>query len=304
MARVPPPSSILGRLLSAAGYHLSVRNGATVAVRSRDHRAVIIAPVSRSPVDVERLFPGDAVHRTVVYDDEPGPAARASAAQLGIEIVEPSTLGPALGELLLPSALDVPALPSPEMDVAELDDPFPVARGERIVRPRIGRTEAESLVGLDGPRYTLRLVPHFVAAYRVRSATADGGIGPVYHRLVAVNATTRRAEIWEEGVRELVPEIEEPHQRLSPQLSESLAHPIAVDTVRREHTVRVDHTEQLGGALVIESRRVPPAIDDVRLSPFVLLYVPYWYAEGSGGRIVLDAVTGVRQSASEIPVLE
>jgi hypothetical protein len=304
MARAPAPSSILGRLLSAAGYRLGVRNGMTVAIRSGDHRAVVIAPFSRSPTDVERLFPGDAVHRTVVYDNEPGPAARASAAQLGIEIVDPSTLGPALGELLLPSALDVSAPSSPEADLADLDDPFPVFRGERIVRPRIGRTEAVSLVGIDGPRYTLRLVPHYVAAYRVRSATADGGVGPVHHRLVAVNATTRRAEIWEEGVRELVHEIDEPHQRLAPQLSESLAQPIAVDLVRREHTVRVDHTEQLGGALVIESRRVPPAIDDVRLSPFVLLYVPFWYAEGSGGRVVLDAVTGDRRSVSELSAVE
>ncbi|MGP8078496.1 MAG: hypothetical protein ACLQD8_02905 [Thermoplasmata archaeon] len=291
MARISPSSSALGRLLSAAGYRIETRDEATVAVRLRDHRAVVIATSARSPAELETLFPSDSVHRTVVYDDDPGPTARAAAADRGIEVIDPSTLGPALGEILLPPSPGS----GPNADPFELEGPFPLAAGQsRTIRPRIGRAEAEAIAGVDGTRYTLRLVPYYVAPYRVRSPSPHGEAGPVLRRLVAVNATTRRAEVWEEGDREIVPEITEPHQRLQPQLSESVARPIAIDAIRRHHAVRVDHTEQHGGALVIETRRVSPTPDDVRVGPFALLYVPHWYAEGMEGRVVLDAVTGHR----------
>lgn len=297
---VPPvaPSSVLVRLLQAAGYRTEARTGATVAIRSRDRRSVVIARAGRSPADLEPLFPPDSVHRTLVYDDDPGPSVRAEAAEHGIEVVEPSTLGAALGELLLPGA---PGLDR-DGESDELGYPFPIApEGEPVVRPRIGRVEAEALAGVDGSRYTLRLVPYFVAAYRVRSPAAHGEAGPVLHRLVAVNATSRRAEVWDDGERELVPSITEPHQRLMPQLSPVQARPIALDVIRRHHAVRVDHTEQLGGALVIETRRISPSLDDVRLGPLALVYVPHWYAEGNEGRVVLDAVTGHRVAAAEPP---
>jgi len=297
MARNSPPSSTLGRLLDAAGYRVEARGESLVAVRSRDRRAVVIVATSRSPAEIESWFPSDAVQRTIVYDDDPGPVARALAADRSIEILDPTTLGPALGELLLPSPLG----PEPDAEGADdtlLEPPFSIApAGERTVRPRLGRAEAEVLAGVEGPRFTLRLVPFFVAAYRVRTASPHGQHGPVQRQLVAVNAITRRAEVWGEGDRELVTELEEPHQRLAPQLAEAQAGPIALEAIRRHHTVHVDHTEQHGGALVIETRRVPPAPEDVRIGPFALLFVPHWYAEGAEGRVVLDAVTG-RRTAS------
>lgn len=292
---VPPPahSPVLHRLLVAAGYRIELRAGATIGVRARDRRAVVFAVGGRPPADLEPLFPPDAVHRTIVYDDEPGPAARAAAAERGIEVLDPSALGPGLGELLLPSAL-APGGSGPGLEESgSLDLPFQMIPTEaRTVRPRIARTEAEALAGMDGARYTLRLVPFYVAAYRVRAVSVDGSEGPVLHRLVAVNATSHRAEIWDEGDRELVGEVPGPNQRLTPQLTESGAVPIAVEAIRRHHAVRVDHTEQHAGALVIETRRVQPRPDDVRLGPFALIYVPFWYAEGAGGRVVLDAVSG------------
>jgi len=298
---MPPgsaPTSVLVRLLQAAGYRLEARSEATVAVRSRDRRAVVIARSGRSPADLEALFPSDAVHRTLVYDDEPGGGVRAAAAERGIEIVEPSTLGAALGELLLPSSAD--ADPAAGDANEELARPFPIVPdGGQIVRPRIGRAEAESLAGIDGSRYTLRLVPYFVAGYRVRPRTLEGRPGAVVDRLVAVNATTRRPEVWDGSDRELVPSLDDPHQRLAPQMSAEQARPIAVEAIRRRHSVRVDHTEQHGGALVIETRRVAPSSDDIRLGPLALVYVPHWYAEGTEGRIVLDAVTGARVGGGE-----
>lgn len=300
MTRGGAAGSVLGKLLEVAGYHLDVRADALLAVRGRDRRAVVVLSVARSPMDVERLFPTESLHRTIVYDDEPGETARTVAAERGIEILDPSTLGPGLGELLLLPPAEVELSPVDADAAGPLEPPFAIAPdSERTVRPRIGRSEAETLAGVDGPRYTLRLVPFFVAAYRVRPAAPDGGQGTVVRNLVAVNAVTRRAEIWGDEERELIGDLTEPHQRLSPQLEESQVAPIALDAIRRHHTVHVDHTEQHQGALVIETRRVPPTSDDIRLGPFVLLYVPHWYAEGAQGRVVLDAVTGRRTTAPE-----
>jgi hypothetical protein len=300
MSRTAPPSSVLGRLLEAAGYRLEPRPEATLAVRSKDRRAVLIVGTTRSPVEVDRWFPSDAVHRTIVYDDEPGGTARELAAERGIELLAPSTLGSALAELLLPSPTELPEAGGGTAEETALFPPFAILpEGERIVRPRIGRAEAEALAGVDAPRYTLRLVPFYVAPYRVRPASPHGAPGAILHRLVAVNGVSRRAEIWEDGERELVADIDEPHQRLVPQLGESQAVAVALDAVRRYHTVDVEHTEQHGGALVIETRRMLPSTDDLKLGTMVLLYVPYWYAEGADGRVVLDAVTGQRASASD-----
>jgi hypothetical protein len=300
MAPGAASDSLLGKLLEAAGYRVEVRPELLVAVRSRDRRAVVVLRAPRSPADVEPFFPAESVRRTIVYDDDPGEAARALAAERGIEILDPSTLGPGLGEILLQPPAGVELSPVDADRGGPLEPPFSIAPNtERTVRPRIDRSEAESLAGVDGPRYTLRLVPFFVAAYRVRPATPAGGHGPVAGHLVAVNAISRRAEIWDEGDRELIGDLDEPHQRLSPQLGEAQVVPLALDAIRRYHTVHVDHTEQHEGALVIETRRVPPAVDDIRLGPFVLLYVPHWYVEGSQGRVVLDAVTGRRSVAPE-----
>jgi hypothetical protein len=302
MPRIAPPSSVLGRLLEAAGYRLEPRTEATLAVRVRDRRAVLIVGAARSPVEVEGWFPTSSVHRTIVYDDEPGPAARKLASDRGIEVLAPQTLGGALAELLLPSpaSLDSDARVPDEEPLAP---PFSILPdGERIVRPRVGRSEVDTLAGIDGSRTTLRLVPYYVAPYRIRTASPHGGSGPVLRRLVAVNAVSRRAEIWEDGDRELVPSIPEPHQRLAAQLAEGSAAAIATETIRHHHAVDVEHSEQHGGALVIETRRVVPATDDLRLAPFALFYVPFWYVEGSDGRVVLDAVTGRRMSATESAV--
>ena len=302
MPHVPAPSSVLVRLLTAAGYRVEHRADVAVATRLRDRRAVVIASAARSPVEVEGLFPVDAIHRTLVYDDDPGPAARAVAGDRAIEVLDPSSLGSALGELLLP-----PVLGTAETDADEgMETPFALLpEGARIVRPRVGRAEAEILAGVDGPRFTLRLVPYYVAPYRVRPASPSGARGATLDRTVAVQAVSRRAEVWEEGDRELVAELDVPHQYIAPRIGLQEAAGIALDAIRRYHVVHVDHTEQHGGALVIETRRVPPSTDDIRLGPLQLVYLPHWYAESPEGRVVLDAVTGRRTatapSAGETP---
>lgn len=295
-----PALPLVKRLLEAAGYRVHVRPEALVAVRAEDHRAVLVDRRRRPPAELEHLFPLETVRRTLLYSEEPGPAVRADAAGRGIEVLDPSTLGPALGELLLPSPRAGAERPDGGSGEDPLDAPFPVILSEaRTVVPRIDRTEAEELAGLHGARYTLRLVPHYVAAYRVRTLASGGSSGPIVHRLVAVNATTRSTEIWEEGERELAGPPDGSVQRLAPQFGDAVASSLALEAVRRHHAGRIDHTEQHAGALVIESRRVFPAPGDVRVGPLALLYVPFWYAEGSAGRVVLDAVSGRRASGLE-----
>ena len=295
MTHTAPTAPVLRRLLEAAGYRLEDRGGSVRAVRGRDHRAVLIVDGLPSPAEVDPDFPGDSIHRTIVYPEDPGSVARGIASERGIEILDPSTLGSALGELLLPGP---EGAPTPEEEASSraplVPPPLLFPEGERTVRPRLGQSDAEALAAVEGFHYTLRLVPFFVAAYRVRIATPHGGRSPPSDHLVAINALSGHAEFWEPGERELTAELEEPHQRLGPQLTPEQARSAAEEAVRRRHTVSVDHTEQHGGAIVIERRRVPPGADDVALAPSVLVHVPFWYIEGSDGRVVLDAVTGAR----------
>ncbi len=289
----------LRRLLEAAGYRLEDRSNGLRAVRARDHRAVFLVSGLRSPVEVEGEFPGDVVHRTLVYAEEPGEVARKIAAERGIEVLDPTTLGPALGEILLPGPTGPIGEEEPSARAA-LEPPATVfPEGERIIVPRLGQAEAEALAGVEGCRYSLRLVPFFVTPYRVRVASAHGGTGATSDHLIAVNALTGHAEVWEAGEREVTGGLEVSSQRLEPELSEEQSRAIAEEAVLKRHTVSVDHSEQHGGALVIERRRVPPGPGDLRLGPTVLLHVPYWYVEGPEGRVVLDAVTGARALPDE-----
>ena len=289
-------SPLLRRLLAAAGYRLDDRPGGLRAIRSRDSRGVFVVEGLRAPNELVSEFPSETVHRTLVYADEPGPVARAMASEKGIEVLDSHTLGPALGELLL--APEEPGLPGGGASPDHLEPPTVVfPEGDRLVRPRLGRTEAEALAGLEGFRYTLRMIPYYVAPYRVRSPAPHGGPGTVTDHLVAVNGLSGRVDVWEPGDRELVSEIEDPHQRFEATLSEPESRLIAERELRRRHTVSVDHSEQHRGALVIERRKVPPGPEDLRLGTTVLVHVPFWYVEGAEGRVVLDAVTGARTTS-------
>lgn len=295
----PTEEPMLRRLLVAAGYELSTSGGDLLAWRVQDRRALLLVPAGRTPAEALRAFPPGALHRSLLYAEEPGAATRASAGEAGVDLLAPETLGPALGELLL-----LPVVPPvPVSDVlAPLEAPVTVVPpDDRIVRPRVSRAEAESLAGMKGFRTTLRLVPFYVAAYRVRSPLLSGRSTPPREELVAVNALTAAVSVWSSGQRELIREVAEPHRQLEPVITESQAREIAEEALRRRHAVGRDHTEQHGGALVIERRRVMPGPDDLRLGAFVLLHVPFWYVEGAEGRVVLDAVTGSRSEPEVLP---
>jgi hypothetical protein len=287
----------LRRLLVAARYRVDDSSVGLLAYRPLDRRSVTILAGPISPLEAERELPADAVHRTLIYAEDPGPAARGAAAERGLEILTPETLGTALGELLL-----LPELALAPRDREPVDEPpgpleTPIAAippGERIVRPRLGRGEAELIAGVDGFRYTLRLVPYYVAPYRVREPAAHGRTGAVREYWVAVHGLSGRAEVWEPGDRELTGELPEPHERLEPTVPDERAREIAEGRLRERHTVSIDHTEQHGGALVIERRRVPPGAQDLKVGAFAVVHVPYWYVEGADGRVIIDAVSGAR----------
>jgi hypothetical protein len=287
----------LQRLLAAARYRVEDTTVGVLAHRAIDRRAVVIVAGGASPLEVEKYLPAEAIHRTLVYAEDPGPAARGAAAEHGLEILVAETLGPALGELLLlpEVALGPAERAGEEAGIGPLETPiaaFPP--GERIVRPRLGRPEAELLAGVEGFRYTLRLVPYYVAPYRVREPAPHGRVGAVHEYLVAVHGLSGRVEVWEPGDRELGGEISEPHERLEPSVPDDRARELADARLRERHTVSIDHTEQHGGALVIERRRVPPADHDLKIGAFAVVHVPFWYVEGVDGRVVIDAVSGAR----------
>ncbi|MGA7922883.1 MAG: hypothetical protein WCA77_02785 [Thermoplasmata archaeon] len=286
-----PP--LLRRLFEAAGYRLEDRPLGLRALRLADRRGVFFADGEPNPADLEDEFPSETVHRTVVYAEDPGPLARALAADRRLEVLDGSTLGPGLGELLLLTQPETPSEGSEEGD-AWASPLGGFVEGERVIRPHLGESEAVAIAGVDGFRYLLRLLPFFLAAYRVRVPTPHGGRGPVTQHLVAVNALSGRIEVWEEGEREFIGELVEPHERLEPVLTESDCRQLAEEELRRRHTAEVDHVEQHQGAIVIERRRVPPASGDLRVGPAVLVHVPYWYVESPEGRVILDAVTGRR----------
>ncbi|MCI4317655.1 MAG: hypothetical protein L3J96_03880 [Thermoplasmata archaeon] len=287
-------SPVLRRLLEAAGYRIEDRPGVLCASRALDRRALVIVDAPRSPVELESAFPSDAVHRILVYPLDPGDVARGLASERGMEVLDATTLGPALGEILLPGP-DAPGIDRGEVDTGEMFAPTTVfPGGERTVHPRLTRADAEAMAGVERSRVTLRLIPFFLAPYRVRPVSAHGGPGASSDHLVAVNALSGRVEVWEPGERDLTDHIDEPHQKLEPQKSAAECRALAEESLRKRHTVSVDHTEQHGGALVIERRKVPPSSGDLKVGPSVLVHVPYWYVESAGGRIVLDAVSGSR----------
>ncbi len=287
-------SPLLRRVLMAAGYHLEDRPLGLRAIRRADRRAIFVVSSAGSLEELASEFPDECVRRTIVCAEDPGEAARSFAAEHGLEILVPETLSSALGEMLLlgpPVESVEPAAPGPVTT-----PPLAFPNQERTIRPRLVREDAERIAGVDGFRYTLRLVPYYVFSYRVRTPAPHGGAGPVTDHLAAVNAISGKVEFWENREPEWVAEIEEPHQRLEPSMSEASALRAAEEETRHRHTVSVDHSEQHGGALIIERRKVPPGPDDLHFGPPVLVHCPYWYVESAEGRVVLDAVTGTRST--------
>lgn len=280
----------LRRLFEAAGYRVTEREGGWAALRTRDRRSVVFSDEVRTPSDLEDAFAPDAIHRVLLFPDEPGEVARALATERGIEVFDTVTIGAALGELLLLPPAPIGPVPTA---VAALEAPpsiFP--EGERIVRARLSLAEAERIAAMPGLKATLRLVPFYVAPYRVRTPSPHGGRGTSTEHVVAVHALLKAVEVWDASQYEFSDSGGTSPPRLRPTLSLEEALPLALDWIRSNHTARVEHTEQHGGAVVVETRRVPPRLEDVRLAPLTLVYAPYWYFEGEDGRIVIDAVTG------------
>ncbi|MEM0128584.1 MAG: hypothetical protein QXG65_00230 [Thermoplasmata archaeon] len=287
----------LGRILEGADYQVADRPEGIVAWRPKDRRALILLREVRTPHDLEPAFPPEAVHRIAVYPSDPGPVARSLASERAIEILDPTTLGPALGELLLGGDP-----PSPVGGELPLEPPLVVVpQGDRYVVPRLTRDDLDRIVPDRTLRRTLRAIPYFVAPYRVRIPAPHGGPGEVEEHLLAVHGLDSRVEAWEGAAYELSPNLPEGAERIPPVIGPADAGALALEWIRSRHTVRVDHTEQLGGTVVVETRRVSPGPDDVRLGAFALVHLPLWYCEGPRGRILVNAATGAASDRDRAP---
>ena len=242
----------------------------------------------------------------MVYTEDPGTTVREQAAARGIEVLGPTSLGPALGEILLPPSGPMPdAGPTEPAEEGPLTPPaLRLPEDERTVRLRIDREDAERIAGVEGFRVTLRLIPYYLFPYRVRAVSPSGGPRPVIEEIAAIQAISGKGEVWNPSDRDMIAEIGEPHQRLEPLVPDVRAVELARETIRHRHTVRVDHTEQHGAAIVIERRRVSPTVRDIALGAPVVVHVPFWYVEGPDGRVVIDGVTGSKSTsaAGDAPV--
>ncbi|MGI0055670.1 MAG: hypothetical protein ACREB9_02260 [Thermoplasmata archaeon] len=291
----------LRALLEAADFQVTERSEGWVASRGRDRRVLVLLRDVRAPHDVEGAFPPDAIYRAVVYPEDPGAVARGLAAELGIELFDTDSIGSALGEILLGDHAHGGSGSVPPADGLPLEVPMVVIPdGERTVAPRVDLEEAARIVDDPSLRPTLRWVPYYVAPYRVRVASPHGNPGRTDEHLVAVNALQRHAEPWERGAYELTAAAEVT-ARLAPEIERGAAEEVALEWIRRHHTIRVDHTEQHGGTVVMETRRIPPRPDDVRLGPMALVHVPFYYFEGARGRVVINAATGRAYSPADDP---
>ncbi|HKV90390.1 MAG TPA: hypothetical protein VJQ43_04230, partial [Thermoplasmata archaeon] len=61
----------LRRLFEAAGYRIDDRPSGLRAFRPRDRRAILVVRGTPAPTDIETEFPTDAIHRIVIYADDP-----------------------------------------------------------------------------------------------------------------------------------------------------------------------------------------------------------------------------------------
>jgi hypothetical protein len=237
----------------------------------------------------------------VVCAEDPGETARAEAARRGWDLIVADALADRIGRWLLPAAAGPGDRETAPDEPREMSLPARTPWAGRIVRPRLGRTDAERLAEVDGSRITLRLVPFFVAAYRFRPGAAVDGASAEFERLVAVHSLTGRVEVWDEEDREFVSELEEAYQTIEPSWDESRLRSAAERALRERHTRVFDHTERRGGAIVVERRRWVPGPDALGLGRGAYVRVPYWYIESPEGRVVLDAVTGRTASGEERP---
>jgi hypothetical protein len=279
----------LVRLLRAADYRTESRTFGLLAHREADGRTLLWIREAVEPRALEGAFPAGSRHRVLVWPEEPKPSVRAQAAELGWELVPADRATESLGGWLLPAEKGDAASIAAALEPSEGSDGS-VPWAGRVVRPRIGRADAERLARVEGLRVTLRLVPFYVASYRFRPPDGSDPSGNV--RLVAVHSLSGRVEVWDADDRDFALELDEPHQPLEPALDEARLRAHAERALRERHTHVFDHTEQSGGAIVVERRKWVPGPKDLGIGPGAFVRVPYWYIEGPDGRVVLDAVTG------------
>lgn len=318
------PSAFVQRLLASAGFSVERHQGLWRAVRESDGRAVLLLAGAELPAGFSQIFPGQCRSRWVLFGSTPSAEERDRLHMDGVSFIEPDTLSERIGEVLLPSsgaereepvprALPPARLPSiREHDGRErlMTDPGPFPEepsslpaelwpGERIVRPRLSEDDALRLAWsrLVPFRVTLVLIPYYLFEYTLRQEERRSNEAP---RLLAVQGIDGTTESWAMGDRELVGMLPTPHRRREPVLSSDEARDFALRAALEANISHVDHTEQRGGALIIERRRVAPQEDDVRLGPAVMLHVPFWVVDGADGRLVFDAVTGAALAAGSV----
>jgi hypothetical protein len=183
---------------------------------------------------------------------------------------------------------DYPKLVSAE----ELERLEVVEVGDKIVKPIVNANDAKEIGSktVEGFRFKLELVPHFVYRYACALYIDEHRLG-MQEGTIAINAMTNEPAEWPENT-ELVLNIDQTHQRLEPSIDIEEARAFALDEIMVRHTAERDVVRESGNVTVTERKKVMPKRSEVVLESLGVYYLPVWCVEGVKGVMVLNAGTG------------
>ncbi len=142
---------------------------------------------------------------------------------------------------------------------------------------------------IQGFKYDLELVPHYVFNYRCIYEGKDSqeveGTG-----IIAVNALTGKYTGWDSE-----PELEAAqshHIQMEPKIDEENAIKIAIHAVAQLNTEFKEIIVERDHATIIEKATFKPDEENIKLERQTLVMVPVWCVEGKHGVMILDGITG------------
>jgi len=159
-------------------------------------------------------------------------------------------------------------------------------QAERIVKPNFSLDDVRHLArhGIQGYRYELELVPHYLFHYVLTIAKDKQRAG-----IVAVNALTSQLETWRWGF-ELVESIEVQHVVREPKVDQDKASELAQEAITKEYRSFTETVKDYGHSEIIERKK--PEKDAMVIEQKGLVYLPVWCVEGKLGAMIVNSSSG------------
>jgi len=159
-------------------------------------------------------------------------------------------------------------------------------QAERIVKPNFSLEDVRHLArhGIQGYRYELELVPHYLFHYVLTIDKDKQRAG-----IVAVNALTSQLETWRWGF-ELVESIEVQHVVREPKVDQDKASELAQEAITKEYRSFTETVKDYGHSEIIERKK--PEKDAMVIEQKGLVYLPVWCVEGKLGAMIVNSSSG------------